>query len=75
MVCVIKSMEVPKKTKVRRTFQKNRVPRIEMEKMAIASAWCGDIPMLWLQKNKLKEISGMRINFFSNFPGPLKEKS
>lgn len=39
IVWVIKSMDVPKKAKVKRKFQKNNVPNIEVENIEIESAW------------------------------------
>jgi hypothetical protein len=39
MVLVIKSMEVPKNTNVRRKSQKNSVPSIDAENIATDIAW------------------------------------
>jgi hypothetical protein len=39
IVWVIKSMDVPKKAKVKRKLQKNSVPKIETENMDIDKDW------------------------------------
>jgi hypothetical protein len=39
MVWVINSMEVPRKAKVRRKLQKNRVPNTEVQNIEMAVAW------------------------------------
>jgi hypothetical protein len=70
IVLVIKRKDVPKKAKVRRKLQKNKVPNMETENMAMAIAWWEFRPMNLLKNPNPKEIVIRVINFFSTFAYP-----
>jgi len=56
IVLVIRSTAVPTKAKLRRKSQKNKVPKIDIENMAIERACCGFIPILFANIHKENEI-------------------
>jgi len=75
IVRVNNNIEVPKKAKVKRKLQKNRVPQIDIENMEMESAWWEFKPMPFVKKNR-PDDTPMRIMIFrSNLSSPFSDIS